>query len=211
MVHDHPASLHRVQTVVESVGPAILALELPPLAVPLAVQQADGEQTPPAMGGEMSAAVQAADTDRIVGIDGPSVGFCRLLAGELYRERASLSTLRETADAVRKVVGTALYRRVAASVTDRTALHVAVDTPTVYGADRADDPHRQAADERDRMETAASMLQAFTPPPSDVIRRRTRERYMADRLATLQRDGDVVAVVGQAHLDAVERRLRDRT
>jgi pheromone shutdown protein TraB len=209
VLHDHPASCYRVQAVIETVAPEILALELPPLAVPLVVQQADDERTPPRLGGEMSAAVKAVDTDRVVGIDGPSLGFCRRLAGELYRERASLSTLRGTAGAVSEVASTALCRRIAAGVTDRTSMDVAVDTPTVYDAERTDDPQRQAADERDRMETATSMMRAFTPPPAAAVHRRARERHMADRLGTLRREGDVVAVVGQAHLDAVTHRLRD--
>jgi pheromone shutdown protein TraB len=35
VVHDHPASVHRVRTVVESLDPAVLGLELPPLVTPL--------------------------------------------------------------------------------------------------------------------------------------------------------------------------------
>jgi len=209
VLHDHPASTYRVRTVLDAERPDILALELPPLAVPLVSQHASDERTPPRLGGEMSAAVQAADTDDVVGIDGPSVGFLCCLAATLYREGASLSTVSRTASAVKSVTATAVTRRFAATVAAMTTLQLAVDEPTRYGAGRADAPERQAEDEQQRIHTAQSMLQAFTPPPATAINRNARERHMADRLATLRGRGDVVAVVGMAHLDAVASRLRD--
>lgn len=209
VLHDHPASSYRARAVVDAVDPDVLALELPPLAVPLTVHHAADERTPPALGGEMSAAVQAADTDRVVGIDGPSVGFLRYLAAELYAERAGPATVRRTIGALRSVTATAVTRRTVAAVAALTAVQVAVDPPTVYDTGRADEPARQAAEERRRVDTARSMLRAFTPPPAAAIRRAARERYMADRLAALGRTADVVAVVGLAHLDAVAGHLRE--
>lgn len=208
VLHDHPASTYRVQTVVDAVDPDVLALELPPLAVPLAVHHAADERTPPTFGGEMSAAVQAGDTDRVVGIDGPSAGFLRCLAAELYAERAAPATVRRTVEALQSVVATALVRRLAAAVVALTAVELAVEPPTTFDTDRTDDPARQADEERRRVETAQSMLEAFTSPPEATIRRAARERYMADRLAALDAD-DAVAVVGQAHLNAVADSLRD--
>jgi pheromone shutdown protein TraB len=193
----------------DAVAPDVLALELPPLAVPLADHHAADERTPPTFGGEMSAAIQAADTDRVVGIDGPSLGFLRYLAAELYDRDASLSTVKKTAEAVRSVTATALTRRVAAAVAMTMTVQLAVDAPTAYDTGRTDDPERQAEEERRRVETAESMLQAFSTPPAAAISRTARERYMADRLATLGRTGDVVAVVGMAHLDPVAGHLRD--
>ncbi|WP_324663571.1 hypothetical protein [Haloarcula sediminis] len=209
VLHDHPASIYRVRTAIEAVDPDALALELPPVAVPLAVQQAADEHTPPALGGEMSAAVQAADTDRVVGIDGPSTGFLRYLAAELYAERADPDTVRKTAAGLRSVTSRALRRRVAAAVTALTAVHVAVDPPTTYDTARTDDPARQAEEERRRIDTARSMLRTFGSPPAAAIRRAAREQYMADRLAALGGTAEVVAVVGRAHLDAVAGHLRD--
>lgn len=209
VLHDHPASIYRVRTVVDTVDPDALALELPPLAVPLAVRQAADEHTPPALGGEMSAAVQAADTDRVVGIDGPSIGFLRYLAAELYAERAAPDTVRKAATGLRSVTSRAVRRRVAAAVTALTAVQVAVDPPTTYDTGRTDDPAQQAEDERRRIDTARSVLRTFASPPAAAIRRAARERYMADRLAALGGTADVVAVVGRAHLDAVAGRLRD--
>jgi pheromone shutdown protein TraB len=155
----------------------------------------------------MSAAIQAADTDRVVGIDGPSIGFLRRLAAELYRQRASPSTLRTTAGALCSVTATALRSRLAGTVAAHTSVHPAVELPTAYDTDRSDDAETQAADEQERMRTAASMLRAFQPPPATAIHRAARERYMADRLSSLDSDGPVVAVLGKAHLDAVAERL----
>ncbi|MBX0288225.1 hypothetical protein EGH22_17995 [Halomicroarcula sp. F28] len=211
VLHDHPASIYRTRTVVEAVAPDVLALELPPLAVPLAAHHADDEQTPPALGGEMSAAVQAADTDRVVGIDGPSVDFLRYLAAELYAERAAPATLCRTAAALRSVTSRAVRRRVTAAIAALTAVQVTVDPPTTYDTGHRDDPDTQADEERRRIDTAQAMLQAFSSPPAAAIRRAARERYMADRLAALAGAGAVVAVVGQAHLDAVAGHLRDGT
>jgi pheromone shutdown protein TraB len=208
VLHDHPASTYRVQTVVDAADPDVLALELPPLAVPLAVHHAADEHTPPMFGGEMSAAVQAGDTDRVVGIDGPSAGFLRYLAAELYAKRAAPATVRRTVEALQSVVATTLVRRLAAVVVALTAVELAVEPPTTFDTDRTDDPARQADEERRRVETAQSMLKAFTSPPEAAIRRAARERYMADRLAALDAD-DAVAVVGQAHLNAVADSLRD--
>lgn len=207
VLHDHPASVYRARTVAEAVAPDVLALELPPLAVPLATYHAADERSPPALGGEMSAAVQAADTDRVVGIDGPSVGFLRYLVAELCAERATPATVRRTGAGLRSVTSRALTRRLTAAVAALTAVQVAVDPPTTYDTGRADDPETQAAEERRRVATARSMLRAFAPPPAAAVRRAARERYMADRLAALP--GDVVAVVGLAHLSAVAGHLRD--
>ena len=209
VLHDHPASIYRVRTVVDRVDPDALALELPPLAVPLAVQQAADGHTPPALGGEMSAAVQAADTDRVVGIDGPSTEFLRYLAAELYAERAAPSTVRKAAAGLRSVTSRAVRRRVAAAATALTAVQLAVDPPTTYDTGRTDDPAHQAEEEQRHIDTARSMLRTFASPPAAAIRRAARERYMADRLTALGGTADVVAVVGRAHLDAVAGHLRD--
>jgi len=209
VLHDHPASTYRARRVVDAVDPAVLALELAPLAVPLAAHHATEERTPPTLGGEMSAAIQAADTDRVVGVDGPSTGFVRRLAAELYAERASLSTVRDAVADLRSVTATAVTRRIAAAIAAVTALQVAVDAPTAYDTGHSGAPAKQAAEERRRVETAASMLRAFTPPPAATVVRSARERHMTERLAALRGTGDVVAVVGMAHLDAVTARLRD--
>jgi pheromone shutdown protein TraB len=210
-VHDHPASAYRARTVVERESPTVLALEAPPLSVPLFEHHAATERTPPRFGGEMSAAIQAADTDHVVGIDGPTASFLGRLLRRLWRERASLETIRTTGQALTGATRAALRARLAATLVTLTTFRVAVDTPTVYDTDRDDDPDRQAADERDRVRTATTMLSAFEPPPAAIVRTSTREQYMADRLAALRETGDVVAIVGMAHLDGVVSRLRERS
>lgn len=209
VLHDHPASVYRVRTLAERIDPPVLALELPPLAVPLYDQYASDERTPPSLGGEMSAAIQAADADRVVGIDGPTPGFLRHVATGLYRADASAETVRKTAEAVCSVTKSALSCRVAAAATALTPFQVAVDTPTAYDTARGDDAHRQADDERSCIDQANSMLSAFGTPPAAAVRTTARERYMADRLGALRSAGPVIAVVGMAHLEAVASRLDD--
>ncbi|MBV0924089.1 hypothetical protein KTS45_07710 [Halomicroarcula limicola] len=209
VVHDHPASTYRIRTVLDREAPATLALELPPLAVPLFEQHAADERTPPPFGGEMSAAIQAADAARVVGIDGPTPTFLRHLVGCLYRERATLSAVCDTVRALRSATREAATCRVAAAVAARTGLRVAVDAPATYDVGSDDEPDRQATDERERIRAANSMLSAFEPPTAAAVRTAARERHMAERLASLRTAGDVVAVVGMAHLEGVRECLVD--
>jgi pheromone shutdown protein TraB len=208
VVHDHPASSYRVRRVVADVSPTVLALEVPPLAVPLYEQYATDERTPPAFGGEMSAAVQAATTDRVVGIDGPTPGFVARLARTLLRERASLPTAGQVARGLLVVARTALVCRLAATLAALTSLRVEVDSPVVYDGVPSDDPARQAADEREHIVGAHSVLDALSPPRAVRFRDETREAHMAERLRELREGDDVVAVVGYGHLDGLVERLR---
>lgn len=207
-VHDHPASQYRAATVVADADPEVLALELPPLAVPLFEQYATDDRSPPPSGGEMSAAIQAAGTDRVVGIDGPTAGFARRLARTLYREDASLSSIRSSARAFASVSRHAAVCRLVAGVVARTSLAIEVDPATAYETDPTDDPAEQAADERDHVRRAQFVLQAFGSSQSGELRDAAREAHMADRLAALRTEGDVVAVVGIDHLDPIVDAVR---
>ncbi len=72
VVHDHPASVARVERVLEAVDPDVLALELPSAALPLYRTYAAGgadESDSPRFGGEMSAAIRASPDVDVVGID----------------------------------------------------------------------------------------------------------------------------------------------
>lgn len=209
VVHDHPASVYRVGEVVSTLDPAVLALEVPPLAVPLYEQYAADERTPPAFGGEMSAAVQAAATDEVVGVDGPTLGFLGRLARTMLRERASATTVRQVARGVAAVGRTALACRAAATLATRTSLRVEVDTPVPYEGVPTDDPAAQAADEREHVEQTHSVLNTLSPPHAVRFRDETREAHMAERLEALRKQGDVVAVVGYGHLDPVAERLAE--
>ena len=208
VVHDHPASIYRVRRVVERETPAVLAVELPPLAVPLYKAHADDE-TPPPLGGEMSTAIQAADTDDIVGIDGPSTAFCRRLVRVLVSGRASVETVTRSVRGLASVAKTAVACRVAAALTAHTPLRVAVGESTSHDVSRTDPPHRQVADENRQIRTATAVLEAFERPPISRVRSETREAHMADRLRDLRSRGDVVAVIGLGHFDPLRDRLTD--
>lgn len=202
VVHDHPASAHRVRSVVETTDPDVLALELPPLAVPLFERYA-GERAVPASGEEMSVGIRAATTDDVVGVDGPSPAFLARLVRTLLREDTSLSTVRTVTAGVLSVSKHAVACRVAALLDAPTAARLTVDVPVEHEVDEHDDPARQAADERTQVRRARGVLGALGKAEPVQVRDATRETHMADRLASLRQRGDVVAVVGVDHLDGL--------
>ncbi|SEW25163.1 hypothetical protein SAMN04487945_2511 [Halobacterium jilantaiense] len=202
VVHDHPASAHRVRTVVEATDPDVLALELPPLAVPLFERYADDGGVS-ASGEEMSVGVRAVDAADVVGIDGPSLGFLARLARTLRRSDPSLSTVRTVLRAVLSVSAHAVACRAAALLGAPTAAGLAVDAPVEHDVDSEDAPERQADDEQRQIRQARAVLGAFGKADPVRVRDETRERHMADRLAALRERGDVVAVVGVDHLDGL--------
>lgn len=203
VVHDHPASVHRVRQTVLETGPDVLALELPPLAVPLFREYADDNTTPPAFGGEMSAAIQAADVDRVVGIDGPTLAFAGRLARRLVAEDHSRSTARTVARSLGHVTKHACVCRLAATLSRFGGVTVRVDQPVDHDCSMADDPDTQATDEHNQVRRARTVMNAFGPQPASAVRKRTREMYMTDRLASLAADDSVLAVVGAGHLGEV--------
>ncbi|WP_436912336.1 hypothetical protein [Halosimplex marinum] len=209
VVHDHPASVARVRAVVARRRPDVVALELPPLAVGLYEAHAAAGTDPLAFGGEMSAAIAAAETDRVVGIDGPSRRFCRQLAARFARERPAAGTVARSLRGVASVTRTAVACRLAAAVAHRTPLSPTVGSRTEYDVTAADPPERQAEDERRQAGAATAVLDAFEKPPASRIRSETREAHMADRIRDLRREGEVVAVVGLGHFDPLVERLRE--
>ncbi len=208
VVHDHPASVARVESLVAAIDPAVLALELPPAAVPLyrAYAHNSGEDGTPRFGGEMSMAIRAADAD-VVGIDAPSWSFLRRLLERLVADRVSPSTTRRVISAVGGATRTALTCRIAATLTHATSMTVACDEPIEYDCTRTDSPTDQAAHERAHVSTVQTLLKNVDTDGSALAYRdETRERCMTDRLADL-RDaaaGDIVAVVGVDHLETLE-------
>jgi hypothetical protein len=210
VVHDHPASVYRARAVVRERDPEVVALEAPPLATPLYRVYARDSRTPPAFGGEMSAAAQAADEcdAEVVGIDAPNADFFARLARNCWQESASFGTLRRVASGVASVTRHALVCRVAAGVADRTSLRVEVDSPVQHDCEHSDPPDVQARDERQQARRSQSLLRAFDPPRPVRLRDETREECMAENLETLDSRGETVAVVGLDHLDAVAEQLR---
>ncbi len=212
VVHDHPASVHRARAVVASRGPEVVALEAPPLAVPLYEAYARESRTPPTFGGEMSAAAQAArdeDAD-VVGIDGPTMAFFARLVRNCRAADASLGTLRRVAAGVTSVTRHALTCRVAAALASRTALRVEVDDPVAHDCDRWDPPAVQASDERAQARRSQSLLRAFDPPRPVRLRDETREECMAENLSSLCERGETVAIVGLDHLDGVAEQVAEK-
>lgn len=204
VVHDHPASVYRVERIVDAVEPSTLALELPALAVPLYEAYASTE-TP--RGGEMSAAIRAADDADIVGVDGPSRRFFRALV-DTYRELpATPSDLRRVFAGLRSVTRRALMCRLAAPVARWTRFDPDVDTPTEHGCSPVDEPPIQARDERRQIDRSIALLGALDGGGAIELRDRARESAMAAAIDDRRGAGDIVAVVGRDHLDEVADRL----
>ena len=208
VVHDHPASVHRVRSLVETIAPETVALELSPLALPLFEAYADDERTPPAFGGEMSAAIQAADCE-VVGIDAPNASFLRRLFARIREERPGRDTVVRVLRGVAGVTKHALTCRVGASVARWTGRTLELDRPVDHECTRRDPPTAQADDERKQASQSLSLLRAFETPEPMHLRDATREECMAARLRELSADGNVVAVVGIDHLDGVSDEFRD--
>lgn len=219
VVHDHPASAHRARTVVAERDPDVLALELPPLAVPLFERYArsatdhggeapdTGTATQPP-GGEMTAAIRASDADT-VGIDGPTLGFAARLARTLVGDRAGLATVRTAVSRFARATGHAVACRAGAVLATITGHEPALAASRSHQVTAADRPAEQARDEQRQVRLARSVTAAFGADRAVATRDSTREAHMADRIATLAGGGDVVAVVGIDHLDPVARRLEE--
>ncbi|WP_435332971.1 hypothetical protein [Haloarchaeobius sp. TZWWS8] len=212
IVHDHPASVHRVQHVVETYGPDVVALELAPLAVPLFEQYAREERSPPSRGGEMSAAIQAMDTDAsVVGIDAPTWSFLRTMAAELRNEKTAMLTVRRVLGDVYGLSRHALECRVTATVGPLGLVSMDEAVPEIsHDCTREDLPAVQAEDERRFIARNRALRRATKTPLPLTLLDEAREKTMARHLASLRNRGDVVAVVGLEHLDDVAERLHDR-
>lgn len=208
VVHDHPASQHRVREVVTEVAPDVLALELPPVAVPLFERYAEDSSSPPVFGGEMSAAIQVADESRIVGIDGPSTAFAGRLARRLVRERAAAGTVRDVAESFTSVSRNAVVCRGAAMLSTLMSRQISVDSSIEHDCEWSDAPDVQAADEKSKIQKSKAVLNAFEGSAATQLQDGVREAHMSAEVSRLRQDGDVVAIVGIGHLDALTERLR---
>ena len=218
VVHDHPASVARVELLLEQLEPDVLALELPAAALPLYRRYAhEGtNDEPPAYGGEMTAAIRAAPDADVVGIDAPNWSFVRRLATRLLADRVAPSTARRVLSSLGGATRTALTCRVAATVSNATSTTIACDDPIEYACSTDDSPARQAEHERSHVAGVKTLLQlqATADDGDDELsatgyRDETREACMIDHLESLREDGSVVAVVGVDHLDALETALTD--
>lgn len=206
VVHDHPASTYRVEAIVEAADPGVLALELPPFALPLFERYAEDRRTPPAFGGEMSMAIKAASDADVVGIDGPSAGFVLRLGRTLHRDDVAAATARKVLRSLSAVTWHAMVCRIAAALA-RIGVRLAVDSPSVHDCRWSDDPGEQADHEREHIRRATAISGLLGAPDAVSLVEATREEHMAERLSTLRRRTDVVAVVGLGHLDPLAERL----
>lgn len=208
VVHDHPASIHRVETVIEAVSPTTVGIELPSLLVPVFEQHvADGAD----VGGEMAAAIRAANSTAVVGIDVPGPGFLRALGAELRREGpgtgATIPALRET------------WRLTANAVLARLAHEGLPRLPTVsdlefgheYDLPARAPPEVQAEHEATHVRRSTTLLRTFEPPAATRVVDQIRERHMARRLRDLDGDGPLVGVVGHGHLDSIQAALEEKS
>ncbi|ELZ04020.1 hypothetical protein [Natrialba asiatica] len=239
VVHDHPASINRVMRVADAVDPAVLALELPPAALPLyRVYARDGDSsasatrtapatdtdparstdtaqtthpthTPPAHGGEMSAAISATDAE-LVGIDAPNWSFLRRLATRLVADRVSAGTARRLLSSLGGATRDALRCRVAATLTHATSMTITRGDQIEYDCDFDDPPETQAAHERAHVASVQALLGSVQTDDSALAYRdETRERCMIDRLTEIraENDGAVLAIVGIDHLERLATAL----
>jgi len=195
VVHDHPASVYRVERLVGAIDPETVAVELPPLALPLFEQGTDGE---------MSAALGANGADHAA-IDAHGPRFLAALAGEIGARSPGRQTIRRIASNALTVGKQALTCRLA-SVFGRERFPTAVaDGGIDLASEDLADPASVAAHERRHLSRSFSVLRAFERPAADEIVDAARERTMARALARI--DETAVAVVGFEHLDGITTEL----
>lgn len=210
VVHDHPSSIARVTTVLELFEPETLALELPPLAMPLFRQYADDEHRPPRLGGEMSAAIQATDAPAI-GVDAPTVTYLRRLLESVRQERPPRGVLSRLLTDLGSMAMHAFATRVASVIGRRSPVRLRVYDPIEHGASLLDTQETQATHERSFLSQRAALFGAIHPPEATRLIDDAREVAISDLLDSARADGAVVAVLGMEHLDPVEAELRRST
>lgn len=207
VVHDHPASVYRVAHLLTSIEADVLALELPPLAIPLFRLYADVDRRPPRLGGEMSAAIQANDPPRVSGIDAPNREYLRGLARRILAEDHPVPVVRSVLSDLVSGVAHAVACRLGAVVGEFTPLRPVVYAPITYDCSVYDTPADQAAHEAAHLAQRQSFLGAIVTPAKTRLVDTVREDAMAARIDGLRTAGDVVAVVGMEHLDPLASRL----
>jgi len=209
VVHDHPASVFRAVDLVRASDPETLAVELPPLATGLFRLYARDEFTPPRLGGEMSAAIQAGGDARTVGIDAPNRRYLRRLVERLLNDAVSTDVVTRAARDALYGYAHAFACRLGSLVGSVTPLRPQVYDHLSYGTTSLDAPATQAADERSHLSQRQVFLDAVETPPAVRLIDAVRDATMAERLSELRTDGDLVAIVGMEHLDPLEAALSD--
>jgi pheromone shutdown protein TraB len=208
VVHDHPASEYRVSALVEAVAPETVALELPEFVV----SAAGGGGASSAVGGEMAAAIEAAGSRPVVGIDVPGRRTGSAFVAELRARRPAARTILRTGQSIARMTAHAVASRLTQSGIPGASSIATLDRSQKYDLPADASPSAQADHEAAHRHRSTTLLRAFEPPPATSVLDAVRERYMAERIESIRRDGPVVAIVGCGHLDGLETRLRkDRT
>ncbi|MFO7926476.1 MAG: hypothetical protein ACQET5_09825 [Halobacteriota archaeon] len=210
VVHDHPASVFRVTRLLEAISPDALAVELPPLAVTLFRLYGRDRYVPPRFGGEMSAAISAANDASVVGIDAPNREYLRSLARRLFEKRRSTGVVRTVLCDLASSFVHAAACRVGAFVGSITPVRLRLYSHIEYDCSLLDNPFVQASHESQHLDQRRAFLRAIEVPQATRIIDTAREDGMVDRLRDLRSDGDVVAIVGMEHLDDVYAGVAER-
>lgn len=211
VVHDHPASIHRVDAILKALEPDVLAIELPPLALPLFRMYSRDVYVPPRLGGEMSLALQTADSVRGVGIDAPNRIYLRRLFMELADQSLPTELLVPVARNLLSSAAHALACRLGALIGTVTPLRPRVYSHHEYSCTLLDVPDVQAEHEMTHLTKQQSFLRAVEIPRWRRFVDDKRDESMATVLQDLRLTGDVIAVVGMEHLDSLQKRLEAPT
>lgn len=207
VVHDHPASIARVTAAVEAFPPETLAVELPPLAMPLFRQYAADDHQPPRLGGEMSAVLAATDAPAI-GVDAPTTTYLTTLLRTIRRERPDRGVLGRLLRDLGSMGAHAVATRLASVVGRWTPLQLRVYDPIEHDCSLLDSPAEQASHERSFLAQRAALFGAIHPPEATRLIDDAREAAIGELLDRARDDGAVVAVLGMEHLDPVAAELR---
>lgn len=211
VVHDHPASFYRVDAILKALEPDVLALELPPLALPLFRLYSRDVYVPPRLGGEMSLALQTADSVRAVGIDAPNRIYLRRLLEDSANRNLPTELL---VPVVRDLLSSAAHTlacRLGALIGTVTPLRPRVYSHHEYSCTLLDVPDVQAEHEMTHLTKQQSFLRAVEIPRWRRFVDDKRNESMAIVLNDLRMTGDVIAVVGMEHLDSLQKRLEAPT
>lgn len=207
VVHDHPASVFRVHAVLEELTPDVLALELPPLAVSLFRLYSKDSFMPPRLGGEMSMAIKAAESARVVGIDSPNRTFLRQLAGWVADGRIPRTLFRDLGRDLISSTAHAMACQFGAAIGSITRLRLRLYSHIEYDCSIFDSPTVQADHEASHLAKQQALIRSIEVPQARQLIDELRDESMATQLIDLSLEGDVIAVVGVEHLDPLLERL----
>lgn len=207
VVHDHPASTYRVDAVISALDPALVAVELPNLLVPVLRDSAVSSD----VGGEMATAIAAAGDTPVVGIDVPGPRTLHALLAEITDQQPSVRTVMRTIISLGRI-----------GLHTLAGVLTHLDIPGVPSFDDLEYDHEydlpsdaspatQATHEQTHLEQSTALLRTFEPPAATRFLDTVRERHMARRLESRCHAGPTLAVVGYGHLDGLEEILRRRS